>query len=218
MATFALIHGGGGSGWDWHLVAARLSARGHGVVAPDLPIEDPQATQDDFADAVVTALGDARDVVVVGHSYGGFTAPLVADRVGARLLVFVAGMIPAPGEAPGEWWENVGFEFPGEMKAEEHFLHDLPSELAKENMRRGREPKSRDYGLPWPGERLPDLPTKVLLFQDDRFFGADLQRRVARDRLGLVADEMPGSHLALLSRPDELADRLLVYTAAATGE
>ncbi|WP_336157070.1 alpha/beta fold hydrolase [Amycolatopsis sp. VC5-11] len=217
MATFALIHGGGGSGWDWHLVAARLEASGHEVVAPDLPIENPQATLTEFTDTVVSAIGDAQDVVVVGHSYGGFTAPLVAERVGARLLVFVAGMVPAPGEAPGEWWGNVGFESAEGLSVTEQFMADVPAELAEENERRGRDQNSAEYSVPWPGERLPDVPTKVLLFRDDRFFAADLLRRVARERLGEDADEMAGSHLALLSRPDELADRLMAYYATVAG-
>ncbi|MGW4396168.1 alpha/beta fold hydrolase [Amycolatopsis nivea] len=217
MATFALIHGGGGSGWDWHLVAARLKAAGHEAVAPNLPIENPQATLAEFTDTVVSAIGDAQDVVVVGHSYGGFTAPLVAERVGARLLVFVAGMVPAPGEAPGEWWGNVGFESTEGLSVTEQFMADVPAELAEENERRGRDQNSAEYSVPWPGERLPDVPTKVLLFRDDRFFSADLLRRVARERLGVDADEMAGSHLALLSRPDELADRLMAYYATVAG-
>ena len=36
MATYVLIHGGGGA-WDWHLVAADLRGRGHDVVAPGSP-------------------------------------------------------------------------------------------------------------------------------------------------------------------------------------
>ncbi|GAA3585322.1 alpha/beta fold hydrolase [Amycolatopsis ultiminotia] len=211
MATFALIHGGGGSGWDWHLVAGRLRQLGHEAVAPDLPIENPKATLPDFADTVVSAIGPARDVVVVGHSYGGFTAPLVAARVKARLLVFAAGMVPAPGERPREWWDHVGFSSPDGLSTVEQFLHDVPPELVKENVRRGRDQVSAEYDQPWPADALPDLPTRVLLFRDDRFFPADLQRRVARERLGSTADELDGSHLALLSRPDELAERLVSY-------
>ena len=97
MATFALIHGGGDVGWYWHLVEAELRERGHEVVAPDLPCDDDSADLNDYADTVVEAIGDRRDLVVVGQSYGGFTAPLVADRLQAQALVLVAAMIPAPG-------------------------------------------------------------------------------------------------------------------------
>src|SRR5439155_9198204 len=109
VSTFVLIHGAGDSGWYWHRVEPELRARGHDVVAPDLPSDDPAAQLTDYADTVVTSVGDRRELIVVGQSFGGFTAPLVADRVRADVLVFVAGMIPAPGEPPGDWWTNVGY-------------------------------------------------------------------------------------------------------------
>src|SRR5262247_3145740 len=100
MSTFVLIHGGGDGGWSWHLVAAELRARGHDVVAPDLPADDDDAGLWAYADTVVDAVDGRGDLVVVGQSFGAFTAPLVCDRIPADLLVFVAGMIPAPGEPP----------------------------------------------------------------------------------------------------------------------
>ena len=45
MATFVLIHGAGDSGWYWHLVTPELRARGHDVVAPDLPANDDTAVR-----------------------------------------------------------------------------------------------------------------------------------------------------------------------------
>jgi pimeloyl-ACP methyl ester carboxylesterase len=56
MRTFVLIHGAGDAGWYWHLVEAELRARGHDVVAPDLPAGDPSAELADYADAVVEAV------------------------------------------------------------------------------------------------------------------------------------------------------------------
>ncbi|MFD5696986.1 alpha/beta fold hydrolase [Streptomyces lasiicapitis] len=108
MATFVLIHGGGDSGWAWHLLEAELRTRGHETVAPDLPSDQPSAGLGDYADAVVEAVGERRNLVVVGHSYGAFTAPLVADRLPVDVLVLLAGMIPAPGERPDDWWETTG--------------------------------------------------------------------------------------------------------------
>jgi len=102
VATFALIHGAGDAGWYWHLVETELRARGHDTVAPDLPCDDDTAGLPEYADAVVAAIGDRTDVVVVGQSLGGFTAPIVAERVPTRLIVLVAAMIPQPGESPAE--------------------------------------------------------------------------------------------------------------------
>ncbi|WIX80381.1 alpha/beta hydrolase [Amycolatopsis carbonis] len=215
MATFLLIHGGGGNGWDWHLVVDELRRRGHEAVAPDLPIRNPDAKLADFAATAMAAVAGKQDIVVVGHSYGGFTAPMAAARLeNARLLVFLAGMVPAPGEAPGQWWGNVGFESPGEELTDtEIYLGDVPPELAAECLRRSRDQVSAEWDDPWPDAQLPDVPTRVLLCRDDKLFSPELQRRVARERLGIEADEIDGSHGVALSRPVELADRLERYFA-----
>ncbi|MGW5716267.1 alpha/beta fold hydrolase [Amycolatopsis sp. NPDC003865] len=211
MTTFALIHGGGGSGWDFHLLGPELQARGHGFVAPDLPITDPSAGLSSFVDVVLAELGDASDVAVVGHSYGGFTAPLVASKLRARLLVYLAGMIPAPGEPPGQWWSNTGFSAPEGLSETEQFFNGVSPELAAECQARGREQVSGEWDEPWPLPAHPDVPTRVLLCRDDRFFTPDFQRRVARDRLGLTPDEVDGPHCAPLSHPAQIADRLVSY-------
>jgi hypothetical protein len=55
---------------------------------------------------------------------------------------------------------------------------------------------------------------RALVSLQDRFLPAEFQRRVARERLGVEVDEMPGGHLAALSKPDRLAATLLSYVAA----
>ena len=150
MATFVLIHGGGDVGWHWHLLQRELSSRGHESVAPDLPCDDDDATLVDYADTVVEAVGDRRNLVVVGHSYGAFTAPLVADRLRADALVLLAGMIPSPGEAPADWWSNTGHKQAVREQAKLDggktgnkdpmvtYYHDVPRALAEEALRRER--------------------------------------------------------------------------------
>ena len=210
MATFSLIHGGGGSAWDWHLVGRELHERGHDAVAIDLPNDDERAGWSDYADAIVRAIGDRRDVVVVGHSLGGFTAPLVCTRTPVDLLVLVAAMIPSPGELFSDWWNHTGYESSGH---DDVFYHDVPPELAAEARRREREEHARALQEPWPLEAWPDTPTKYLLCRDDRMFSAAWARRHARERFGIDADEIEGGHYITLSRPRELAERLLAYNA-----
>ncbi|MFC4011428.1 alpha/beta fold hydrolase [Nonomuraea purpurea] len=208
MTTFALIHGGGSSAWDWHLVAAELRERGHDVVAVDLPIDKESSGLSDYTDAVVEAVGERRDLVVVAHSWGGFVGPLVCARVPADRLVLVAAMIPAPGEPPSDWWGNTGFSG-GDMDDEiALFMHDVPKKLAEEALARGRDQVGRAEREPWPLESWPDVPTSFLLCRDDRFFTPAFMREVVRDRLGVVPDEIDGSHMVMLSRPRELADYL----------
>src|SRR4051812_17653400 len=108
--TYVLIHGAGDVAASWDPVSERLRDRGHDVVAVDLPADDDAAGLAEYTDAVVDAVGDRTDLVVVAHSLGGLTAPLVCDRLPVDLLVLVTAMIPAPGETGGAWWSNTGHD------------------------------------------------------------------------------------------------------------
>ena len=224
MATFVLIHGGGDVGWYWHLVDPVLRRRGHDVVAPDLPCGDDTATLLDYADTVVEAIGERRDLIVVAQSYGGFTAPLVADRLPVEALVFVAGMVPAPGEKPADWWENTGYRHAVEEQARHDggltgsddpfvaFYHDVPTSLAEEALSKERSESDTAYHSPWPLDSLPAVPTRFVVCTEDRFFPAPFMRRMAAERLGVGPDEIAPGHCVALSHPHHLGNLLDGYT------
>ena len=106
MATYVLIPGAGGSAWYWHLVTPELQARGHDVVAVDLPAADDTAGLTEYADAVIKAIGERQNLIVVAQSMAGFSAPMVCERVPVDLLVLLNAMVPTPGESAGDWWAN----------------------------------------------------------------------------------------------------------------
>jgi len=228
MAVYVLLHGAGSDSWYWHLMAPELRARGHDVVAPDLPCDDDSAGLAEYTDVVVDAIGERRDLVLVAQSMAGFTAPLVAARVPVRVLVLVAAMVPLPGESPGDWWAHTGWEparreqaqrdgrsVDGDFDAMEEFLHDVAPEVAAELMARGQRPQSgTPFEKPWPLDAWPDVPTRFLLCRDDRFFPAAFMRRVVRERLAITPDEIDGGHLPALARPRELVERLEAYRTA----
>lgn len=229
MTSFALIHGAGDVGWYWHLVAAELRGRGHEVVAPDLPADDESATLTDYADVVVDAVGDREDLIVAGQSFGAFTAPLVADRLAADALVLVAGMIPAPGESPDDWWSNTGYSSAVREQAAKDggltgnpdpyvsFYHDVPRQLAEAAMSKERaHPSQASMVGPWPLDAWPNVPTKFVLCSQDRFFPPDFLRRLVTERLGVEPDEIASGHCVALSRPTELADLFEGYAATAS--
>ncbi|HEU0212913.1 MAG TPA: alpha/beta hydrolase [Jiangellaceae bacterium] len=232
MSTFVLIHGAGDVGWYWHLVEAELRAHGHGVVAPDLPAGNEALGLNEYADTVVEAIGDRKDLVVVAQSFGAFTAPLVADRLLTDVLVLVAGMIPSPGEPPGDWWENTGYASAVQEQAARDggqtgnddpyvaYYHDVPRQLADEAMSKERDhPSQASTEAPWPLDAWPDVPTKFVLCTEDRFFPPDFFRRLVAERLNIVPDEIAAGHCVALSRPKELADLLEGYAAGAgTGQ
>jgi pimeloyl-ACP methyl ester carboxylesterase len=215
MTTFAFIHGAGDVGWYWHLVEAELRNRGHDTIAPDLPVEDDTAGLDRYADVVIEALGDPKDVVVVGQSFGGYVAPLVADRIGARLIVLVAGMVPKAGETAEEMFRTTGWQPAGlgDSSTITVFYHDVPPELAKQAMARERRQSDTPGAEPWPLAAWPDIPTRAIIGREDRFFPATWLRAVIRDRLGIAPVEIDSGHCPALSRPRELAELLDGYVA-----
>lgn len=214
MATFAFIHGASDAGWYWHLVEADLRARGHDTVAPDLPVEDDTAGLAAYADVVVHAIGDRPDVVVVAQSFGGYVAPIVAERIGARLIVLIAAMVPSPGESSEEMLTNTRWRFePRGGDSIAVFYHDVPAELAEEAMRHERRQSDTPGREPWPLAAWPDIPTRFVLCRQDRLFQADWLRSVVMDRLGIVPDEIESGHCPALSQPRELGKRLDEYAA-----
>jgi pimeloyl-ACP methyl ester carboxylesterase len=228
--TFALIPGAGGDAWFWHRLEPELQSRGLDAVPVALPAADDAAGLTEYADAVVEAVADRSPLVLVAQSLGGFTAPLVCDRLDVALLVLLNAMIPAPGETAGAWWEATGWEGAHAEQADRDgrpvveddvvgdFFHDVPLDVVAEAFERGApEQTMRVFSDPPPVTTWPRVPTRVVAGRDDRFFPADFQRRIAVERLGITPDELPGGHLLALSRPVELADLLAGYWAEVDG-
>lgn len=225
--TFVLVPGAGGDAWYWHLVAPKLEELGCEAVPVALPASDDRAGLTEYADAIVSAIGDRapKQVAVVAQSLAGFTAPLVCARVPVTLLVLVNAMIPKPGETPGEWWGNTGHAEARRLQLVRDgrkpdaafdprvdFFHDVPQAVVDSAWARG-EPRQSDsvFGSRCTFKTWPHVPTRVVVGRDDRFFPCEFQRRVAQERLGITAEEMPGGHLIALSQPMELSARLISY-------
>lgn len=224
MATFVLVPGAGGQAAYWALLVPELRRRSHQAIAVDIAEDDPALGLPEYAQVVDRAIGGQPGVVLVAQSLAGFTAPMVSEPV--AMIVLLNAMIPVPGETPGEWWDATGSGTArraadaaagrrGEFDIETHFLHDLSPEgraaLAAAGPPRG--PADTPFGQPCAFQHWPDVPIKVLVGADDRFFPAGFQRRLAKDRLGIDADVIPGGHLVALSNPAGLADRLHAYAA-----
>jgi pimeloyl-ACP methyl ester carboxylesterase len=224
VATFVLIPGAGGLAWEWHRLQPELEALGHAAVPIDLPAGDDSAGLAEYADAVANAIGDRTGAVLVAQSFGGFTAPLVAERVAVDLLVLLNAMIPKAGETFGEWWSNTGQgpaqrEYaaqlgltPADLEDDRVvYYHDLPDDLVEMAVLLDSPQSSTPLDQPWPLERWPDVPTRVISGQDDRMFPAAFQRRVARERLGITPDPVAGGHMVALANPVGLAELLDGY-------
>lgn len=108
--TFVIVHGAWGGGWDWRAVDSLLTRRGHKVVRVTLTglgerhhLASPNVGLYTHIDDVVNRIlwDDMRDVILLGHSYGGMVITGVADRVPNRIkrLIYLDAMLPDSGES-----------------------------------------------------------------------------------------------------------------------
>lgn len=112
--TFVLVHGAWHGGWCWRRVVPALRAAGHEVFTPTLTglgerahLLRPDIDLDKHIQDVVMLLEmeDLKDVVLVGHSYGGMVITGVADRAHARIrrLVYLDAFVPENGKALADY-------------------------------------------------------------------------------------------------------------------
>jgi pimeloyl-ACP methyl ester carboxylesterase len=229
MSLFALVHGGAHGGWCWELLVPELERRGHAAVAPDLPIEDDAAGALENARVVVDAIPpDEDDVVVVGHSMGGLTIPLVAQMRPVRRLVYLAAQVPALGMSNLEYLatepdavvfagaENLAAgEIPAAddqvlswERAKAGFYHDVDDEVARHAWERFRRQSFTVMTERTPLEVWPEVPATYIVATEDRAVGQEWSRRRAME-IGADLIEVEGSHSPFYSRPGELADILV---------
>jgi pimeloyl-ACP methyl ester carboxylesterase len=238
VATFLLIHGGYHGGWCWDLVAQALKAEGHAVVAPDMPIDDPATSFDDYATAVVQALDDtsagrplARPIITVGHSLGGHIAPLVAQQRPCDHLVYLCCVPSGLGQPIGlnslaivteELRSVTYFTNPQGLSVQTPesfarlFYADVKPELALDALRRLRPEGPRLKTDAWPLQQWPDVPRTVILARDDRVVAFEAARAAAVEFTGSQPLVAPGGHSVMLAHPEWLV-RTLTRLATAAG-
>jgi surfactin synthase thioesterase subunit len=233
VITFGLVHGAWHGAWCWDLVAAELRGRGHRAVAVDLPSEDPDAGASAYAQAVVHALGvgGADEVVLVGHSLGGLTIPVVAQALAdegrpVRAMVFVAALLPTVGASfddghvddpdrlmPGLGAGQIGYDDGSSswqpQPAIALMYPDAPPDLAEWAAPRLRRQHWRAAREVTPLRTWPPVPVTVIACASDAVVNPDWVRRVARVRFGAEAVVLAGDHAPFLARPVELADLLV---------
>lgn len=221
-STYVFVPGAGGAASFWDLVRERLARRGVQSVAVSLPGADPAKGLPEYVDLVVEAAEQFDDVVLVGQSLGGFSASWAAEKIRPRELILVNAMIPRPGETAGQWWEatgsgaamrdndrRAGRDPDGGFDPDVYFFHDVPPDVLAAATEEPEDETDTVFEAVWAPQAWPDVPTRVIASADDRLFPLEFQRRVARDRLGIDVEVVPGGHLSALSRPDELAAALV---------
>ena len=205
-----------------------LEAEGHRAVAVDLRGDDWSVHLADTAALVDAAVGpDTADLIVVGHSLGGITIPLVAMLRPVVRLSFVCALIPRPQRSLDDVLAEESramFDPRSAMRprirhddgsasldpetARLVYYHDCTDDVAAWAVSNLRPQVWTTGGDVSPLERWPDVESQYILCRDDRALRPEWARRRAREWLGVEPVELDGGHSPMLSRPRELAASL----------
>ena len=230
---FVLVHGGSHGAWCWERLRAELSRRGYRSHALDLPGHGQDDTprrevtwlsQVDALDAFVRELG-SQQVVLVGHSLAGVLIPEVAKRRSSvvRQLVFLACILIDPGECALDALEADMREKYREMaRASADRTIFLDYEVARVRFFGGlSDPEARAFyekTTPQPiavyqapartRVRDLDIPLRYFGFTQDEAVRPERALQFA-SKAGIPIETIESAHDAMLSQPQELAERLI---------
>lgn len=229
-----LVHGAWHDGSCWALVAERLAAAHRDVRVVDLPSDRPGSGGRSYVDAVLDAVGPVGPmdrVVLVGHSLGGLTVPVVAQELGSHrvaAVVLVAALVPRPGSS---WQQRAHVErpmvagfgggqvrhddgttwWPADAAAAELFA-GVAAECGPGGEGRVRAAVAALRRQDWtitrevtPLAAWPAVRTIRVICADDRVVDPSWARSEVGAVPGAEVVELAGGHFPMLARPAELA-------------
>ena len=225
IKNVVLVHGAWADGSSWSAIIERLQADGYHVTAPQFPMT---ALADDVAR--LRQVLDFQDgpTIVAGHSYGGqIMTALGADAPNVAGLVYIAAFGLDEGESLGAllsqgpvtpalahlFTDKQGFGWLSEDDFVHHFAADVDPVKAKV-MYAVQQPLAGSafndvMGVPaWKSH-----PSWYLVASDDQAIPPPAERQFAA-RMGATTIEVPSSHVAMVSHPDDVEQ--LIETAAET--
>jgi pimeloyl-ACP methyl ester carboxylesterase len=222
--NIVLVHGAWADGSSWSAVIERLQADGYNVIAPQFPMT---SIADDVAR--LRQVLDFQDgpTIVAGHSYGGqIMTSLGTDAPNVAGLVYIAAFGIDEGESLGAllsqgpvtpalahlFTDKQGFGWLSEDDFVHHFAADVDPVKAKAMYAVQQALAGSAFtdvmGVPaW-----KSLPSWFLVATEDQAIPPDAERLFA-SRMGATTIEVPSSHVAMVSHPDEVTQ--LIETAAA---
>jgi pimeloyl-ACP methyl ester carboxylesterase len=221
--NIVLVHGAWADGSSWSSVIERLQADGYRVTAPQFPMT---ALADDVAR--LRQVLDVQDgpTVVAGHSYGGqIMTALGTDAPNVAGLVYIAAFGIDEGESLGAllsqgpvtpalahlFTDKRGFAWLSEDDFVHHFAADVDPVKARVMYAVQQALAGSAFGDVMGVPAWKSQPSWYLVSADDQTIPPDAERQFA-SRMGATTVEIPSSHVAMVSHPDDVAQ--LIETAA----
>jgi len=221
--NIVLVHGAWADGSCWSGVIERLHADGFDVRAPQFPLT---SLADDVARLRQVLEFQDGPTIVPGHSYGGqIITALGSDAPNVVGLVYIAAFALDQGESLGAllsqgpvtpalahlFTDSRGFGWLSEDDFVSHFAADVEPTRARVLFSVQQALASSAFTDVMGAPAWKSLPTWYLVAQDDEAIPPDAERQFAA-RMGATTVEVPSSHVAMVSHPDEVSD--LIENAA----
>jgi pimeloyl-ACP methyl ester carboxylesterase len=222
--NIVLVHGAWADGSSWSAVIERLQASGYHVTAPQFPMT---ALADDVARLRQVLDFQDGSTIVVGHSYGGqIMTALGTDAPNVAGLVYIAAFGLDEGESLGAllsqgpvtpalahlFTDKQGFGWLSEDDFVNHFAADVDPVKAKVMYSVQQALAGSGFGDVMGDPAWKSLPSWYLVATEDQAIPPDAERLFA-SRMGATMVEVPSSHVAMVSHPDEVTQ--LIEAAAA---
>ena len=225
LPNIVLVHGAWADGSSWSGVIERLQADGYHVTAPQFPMG---VLEDDVARLRQVLAAQDGPTVVAGHSYGGqIMTALGADAPNVAGLVYIAAFGIDQGESLGALLsqgpvtpalvhlitDKQGYTWLSEDDFVNHFAADVDPVRARVMYAVQQALAASAFGTEMGIPAWKSLPCWYLVATNDQAIPPDAERQFA-SRMAAVTIEVPSSHVAMVSHPDEVAQ--LIKTAADT--
>lgn len=209
--TIILVHGLWADGSAWNKVTAILQAEGYPVIA----VQNPTTSLEDDVAATNRAINQATgDVILVGHSWGGFVIGEAGISNKVKGLVYIAALIPDKGETIGGFSaqaaptnlgsylvNNNGYLTLSKQGVQEAFAGDLSAK--EQNLIFATQPPASQKVFEAIAQNTAwkNKPSFYLVATQDGAINPELERLMAKRANATIA-EVDASHVPMLSQPN----------------
>lgn len=220
--TIVLIHGAWADGTGWQEIIPILQREDYKVIAVQNPLVSLANDVETTKRVIDGETAKGRNVVTVAHSYGGAVmSAAAAGNPRVKALVYIAAFAPDAGEPLGAFFDRfptelltafepdaAGFVYLSADKYRPIFAGDLPESQTRVMAASQKPTQGAIFGQTIAAAAWRTIPSWFIVAQEDRVINPDLERFYAR-RMNARTTEIRASHVAFISRPNEVAKVIL---------